>query len=80
MSGRIVGQTQTVTLYVDQEYNNIDQPGAYAAATVLALIAIVALLLTKLLHPRAGRIAEPNAAAPVIAQSDAVRASSKESS
>ena len=43
VSGRIVGQTQTVTLYVEQEYNNIDQPGAYAAATVLALIAIIAL-------------------------------------
>jgi sulfate transport system permease protein len=51
VSGRIVGQTQTVTLYVEQEYNNFDQPGAYAAATVLALIAIVALLITKLLRP-----------------------------
>jgi sulfate transport system permease protein len=51
VSGRIVGQTQTVTLYVEQEYNNFDQPGAYAAATVLALIAIVALLVTKLLRP-----------------------------
>lgn len=54
VSGRIVGQTQTLTLYVEQEYNNFDQAGAYAAATVLALIAIVALLITKLLRPASG--------------------------
>jgi sulfate/thiosulfate transport system permease protein len=51
VSGRIVGETQTLTLYVDQEYSNFDQPGAYAAATVLALLAVVALLITKLLRP-----------------------------
>jgi sulfate transport system permease protein len=55
VSGRIVDQTQTLTLYVDQEYGNFDSSGAFAAATVLALIAIVALLLTKLLQPRTGR-------------------------
>jgi sulfate transport system permease protein len=57
VSGRIVGQTQTLPLYVEQEYNNFDQPGAYAAATVLALIAVVALLATRLLHGRADRTA-----------------------
>src|SRR5215475_2656154 len=57
VSGRIVGQTQTVTLYVEQEFDNLDQPGAYAAATVLALIAIVALLVTKALRPRSGEAA-----------------------
>jgi sulfate transport system permease protein len=51
VSGRIVGQTQTLTLYVEQEYNNFDQAGSYAAATVLALIAVLALLITKLLGP-----------------------------
>jgi sulfate transport system permease protein len=51
VSGRIVGQTQTLTLYVEQEFNNFDQPGSYAAATVLALIAVIALLVTKLLRP-----------------------------
>lgn len=59
VSGRIVGQTQTVTLYVEQEFDNLDQPGAYAAATVLALIAIVALLVTKMLRPRSGAAASP---------------------
>jgi sulfate transport system permease protein len=57
VSGRIVGQTQTLPLYVEQEYNNFDQPGAYAAATVLALIAVVALLATRLLHRRTDRTA-----------------------
>ncbi len=52
VSGRIIGQTQTLTLYVDQEYGNFDFAGAYAAATVLALMAVVALLLTKLLRPK----------------------------
>jgi sulfate/thiosulfate transport system permease protein len=58
VSGSIVDQTQTMTLYVLQEHNNFDDTGAYAASTVLALIAIVALLLTKLLRPR-DRQAEP---------------------
>ena len=51
VSGHIVGGTQTLPLYVDQEYSNFDLTGAYLAATVLALIAIVALLVTKLLRP-----------------------------
>jgi sulfate transport system permease protein len=59
VSGRIVGQTQTVTLYVEQEFDNFDQAGAYAAATVLALIAIVALIVTRLVQPRQPMVAEP---------------------
>jgi sulfate transport system permease protein len=51
VSGRVVGETQTLTLYVEQEYNNFDQAGAYAAATVLALVAIIALLIAKLVNP-----------------------------
>jgi sulfate transport system permease protein len=51
VSGHIVGETQTLPLYVEQEYGNFDLTGAYLAATVLALIAIVALLVTKLLRP-----------------------------
>lgn len=65
VSGRIVGQTQTLTLYVEQEYNNFDQAGAYAAATVLALIAIVALLITKLLRPASGSRANVAADQPI---------------
>ncbi|HKD96125.1 MAG TPA: sulfate ABC transporter permease subunit [Micromonosporaceae bacterium] len=54
VSGRVIGQTQTLTLYVDDAYNNFNLTGAYAAATVLALMAVAALLLTKLLRPKEG--------------------------
>jgi sulfate transport system permease protein len=52
VSGRIVGETQTLTLFVEDRFQNFDQPAAFAAATLLALIAIVTLLLTKLLRPK----------------------------
>jgi sulfate transport system permease protein len=52
VSGRLVGQTQTLTLFVEERFENFDQPAAFAAATALALIAIVTLLLTKLLRPK----------------------------
>jgi sulfate transport system permease protein len=55
VSGRLVGQTQTLTLFVEDSYQNFDQDSAYAAATALALIAILTLLLTKLLRPKEGR-------------------------
>jgi sulfate/thiosulfate transport system permease protein len=50
VSGRLVGQTQTLTLFVEERFQNFDQPAAFAAATALALLAIVTLLLTKLLR------------------------------
>jgi sulfate transport system permease protein len=52
VSGRLVGQTQTATLFVEERYQNYDQTAAFATATVLALIAILTLLLTKLLRPK----------------------------
>ena len=52
VSGRLVGQTQTATLFVEERYQNYDQADAFATATVLALIAIVILLLTRLLRPK----------------------------
>ena len=42
VSGRLVGQTQTATLFVEERYQNFDQTAAFAAATVLALIAVAA--------------------------------------
>jgi sulfate transport system permease protein len=54
VSGRLVGQTQSATLFVEERYQNYDQPAAFATATVLALIAIVSLLLTKFLRPKDG--------------------------
>ena len=52
VSGRLVGQTQTATLFVEERYQNYDQTAAFAVATMLALIAILILLLTKLLRPK----------------------------
>jgi sulfate transport system permease protein len=52
VSGRLVDQTQTLTLFVEERFQNFDQPAAFAAATALALIAIVTLLLTKLFRPK----------------------------
>jgi sulfate transport system permease protein len=52
VSGRLVGQTQTATLFVEERYQNYDQAAAFATATVLALVAILTLLLTKLLRPK----------------------------
>jgi sulfate transport system permease protein len=52
VSGRLVGQTQTATLFVEERYQNYDQTAAFAVATVLALIAVGILLFTKLLRPK----------------------------
>ena len=52
VSGRILGQTETATLFVEERFQNFDQPAAYAMAFLLAAMAIVVLLLTNLLRPR----------------------------
>jgi sulfate transport system permease protein len=52
VSGRVIGQTQTLTLRVQQSYENFDHTGAYAAALELAAIALVTLFLMNLIHPR----------------------------
>jgi sulfate transport system permease protein len=51
VSGRLVNQTQTITLFVEERFQNFDQPAAFAAATVLGLLAVLTLLLTKLITP-----------------------------
>ena len=56
VSGRIEGQTQTLPLYVQDRFENFDITGAYAAAVVLALLALATLLAMNLLtrHTRPG--------------------------
>jgi sulfate transport system permease protein len=44
-----------MTLFVEERFANFDQQAAFSAATVLALIAVAVLLLTKLLHPKGAR-------------------------
>jgi sulfate transport system permease protein len=52
VSGNVIGQTQTLTLRVSQEYQNFDHVAAYTAALELAVIALVTLFLMNLFHPR----------------------------
>jgi sulfate/thiosulfate transport system permease protein len=52
VSGHIVGQTETLTLLVQDRNEEFDAVGAYAASVLLALIAIVTLLLMNRLRPK----------------------------
>ncbi len=52
VSGRLVGRTQTVTLLVQERYQNFDQQTAYACAVLLVLVAVIALLISRVLRPK----------------------------
>jgi len=52
VSGKIAGQTQTLTILVEQRFTNYDVAGAYAASALLALIALLTLLAMTRLKPR----------------------------
>jgi sulfate transport system permease protein len=52
VSGGIAGRTQTLTQYVQASYDNYSPTGAYAAAVLLAGLAILTLLLMTKLRPR----------------------------
>jgi len=54
VSGRLVGQTESLTLYVQDRYQAFDTTGAYAAAVLLALLAVATLLLMTRLKPKEG--------------------------
>jgi sulfate/thiosulfate transport system permease protein len=54
VSGNLVDQTQTMTLFVQERFQNFDQQSAYAAAFALAVLAVVTLLLINLLRPKEG--------------------------
>jgi sulfate/thiosulfate transport system permease protein len=57
VSGSIQGQTETLTLFVEQRFRQFDLTGAYAASVVLALLAVGTLLSMNLLNRRRRRIA-----------------------
>lgn len=52
ISGRLTGQTESMTLYVQDRYQAFDDVGAYASAVVLALIAVTTLILMTRLKPK----------------------------
>jgi sulfate transport system permease protein len=52
VSGKIAGETDTLTLLVEQRFQNFDLAGAYAASALLALIALGTLLAMSLIGAR----------------------------
>ncbi len=45
VSGHIAGVTETLTLYVGDQYESFDLTGAYVGAVILALLAVLTLLI-----------------------------------
>ena len=54
VSGKLSGRTETLTLRVEERFQAFDLTGAYAAAVVLALMALATLLAMNLLKPKEG--------------------------
>jgi sulfate/thiosulfate transport system permease protein len=52
VSGKIAGETPTLTVLVEQRWTNFDIAGAYAASVLLAVIALTTLLAMTLIKPR----------------------------
>src|SRR5215212_3325866 len=52
VSGKISGETETLTLLVEKRFANFDLAGAYAASALLALIALGTLLAMTMIKPR----------------------------
>jgi sulfate/thiosulfate transport system permease protein len=52
VSGKLSGETETATLFVETRFHQFDLTGAYAASVVLALMALFVLLSMNLLNTR----------------------------
>jgi sulfate/thiosulfate transport system permease protein len=55
VSGKLSGKTETMTLYVEERYQEFDLVGAYTASIVLALMALAVLLTMNVLQSRHSR-------------------------
>ncbi len=51
VSGAIQGQTETLTLVVQRDWNNYDQTGAYSTSLFLAALAVIVLIALNLVKP-----------------------------
>ena len=54
VSGEISGQTETLPLFVSQQFEQFNLAGAYAASILLAVLALSTLLLMNLLKRKEG--------------------------
>jgi len=52
VSGRLAGQTETLTLYVQERFEQFDLTGAYTASMVLALLALATVVAMNLFKGR----------------------------
>ena len=55
VSGKLSGQTETATLFVENRFQRFDETGAYAASVVLALLALGTLLAMNVIKPKEAR-------------------------
>ncbi|MGZ4602725.1 MAG: hypothetical protein ACXV0U_03900, partial [Kineosporiaceae bacterium] len=55
VSGNLVGQTQTLPLFVEERFTDFDLTGAYAAGVLLGLIAVAVLIVLTRLNRRLDR-------------------------
>ena len=49
VSGSISGETETLPLFVQKQFEHFNEPGAYGASLVLALLALTTLLAMNIL-------------------------------
>lgn len=67
VSGNIRGQTNTLPLHIELLYHDYNSVGAFAAASILALLAVVTIVAKVLLERQgAGRRTRPALAAPIV--------------
>jgi sulfate/thiosulfate transport system permease protein len=52
VSGKVSGETETMTLLVEKRFQNFDLAGAYAASTLLAVLALATLAAMTILNRR----------------------------
>jgi sulfate transport system permease protein len=52
VSGRLAGQTETLTIHVDEQYLRLNEVAAYTTSLVLALLAVLTLVAMNAFKPR----------------------------
>jgi sulfate/thiosulfate transport system permease protein len=52
VSGNVIGESETATIFVQRSFEGFDKQGAYSISVLLAVIALVTVLLMTLLRPK----------------------------